>query len=166
MTELLRQRPDTKWVPVLVTNIHFTVYSTNYPLGQGILPDYLLRKDSICSLVKNGHTGKPYTDNLCAFRCLALHQGHNIKSIEGPAYRLFKQWTNHRLGVFEGLSFEDFSNFESFFKLNMEMYSLEEDGLARSIYKSIGLQETMMYVNMYENHLSYIRDFSMYAQKY
>lgn len=65
-----------------------------------------------------------------------------------------------------GCILEDFSNFESFFKVNMEVYSLEEDGLARSIYKSRGLQETTMYVNMYENHLSYIRDFSMYAQKY
>ena len=87
----------------------------------------------------------------------------NLLTVQPIDY--FKQWTNHRLGDFEVLSFEDFSNFESFFKVNMEVYSLEEDGLASSIYKSRGLQETTMYVNMYENHLSYIRDFSVYAQK-
>ena len=32
--ELLRPRPNTKFIPVLVTNVHFTVFSTNYPLGQ------------------------------------------------------------------------------------------------------------------------------------
>lgn len=39
--ELLRHRPDIKWIPVLVTNVHFTT------LGNGDLPDFLLRKDSV-----------------------------------------------------------------------------------------------------------------------
>lgn len=60
MNELLRQRPDTKWIPVLVTNVHFVVYRTFYPLGQGQLPVYLLKKDSLHPLVKNQHTGKLY----------------------------------------------------------------------------------------------------------
>jgi hypothetical protein len=64
MTELLRNRPDTKWIPVLVTNVHFTVYSTYYPLGYGYLPDFLLRKDSVYPLVKNRQNGKLYQDNL------------------------------------------------------------------------------------------------------
>lgn len=68
MNELLRQRPDTKWIPVLVTNVHFVVYSTFYPLGQGQLPLYLLKKDNLYALVKNQHTGKPYKDQLYAFR--------------------------------------------------------------------------------------------------
>ena len=33
VTELLRTRPDTKWVPVLITNVRFYAYSTNYPIG-------------------------------------------------------------------------------------------------------------------------------------
>lgn len=47
MTELLRQRLDTKWLPVLVTNVHYTVFSTFYPIGQGMLPDYLMNKFSL-----------------------------------------------------------------------------------------------------------------------
>ena len=40
--ELLRHRPDTKWMPVLMTNVHYIIFNTNYPIGQGQLPDYLL----------------------------------------------------------------------------------------------------------------------------
>lgn len=71
VTELLRHRPDTKWIPVLVTNVHFVIYNTYYPLGQGQIPDYLMKNNSLYPLVKNRRTRKLYKDNLCAFRCLA-----------------------------------------------------------------------------------------------
>ena len=90
MTKLLRNRPDTKWIPVLVTNVHFVIYSTYYPSGQGKLPDFLLKKDSLYPLVKNRQNGKLYKDNLCAFRCLALHRGYEIRCIDGPAKQFFR----------------------------------------------------------------------------
>ena len=165
LTELLRQRPDTKWIPVLVTNARFLVTSTFYPLGQGQLPDYLMRKDSLYPLVKNQQNGKPYKDNLCAFRCLALHHGHEIKSIEGPAKILYREWTEDPIEDFEGLSFEDFPEFEIRFDVNLEVYNWTEDGFAWSVYKSRGEHKTTMYVHVHDNHMSYIRDFAMYAQK-
>ena len=138
LTELLRQRPDTKWIPVLVTNVRFLVTSTFYPLGQGQLPDYLMKKDSLYPLVKNRHNGKPYKDNLCAFRCLALHRGHKIKNIEGPAKRLYKEWTEEPVEDFEGLSIEEFPEFQTRFDVNLEVYDLTEDGFAWSVFKSRG----------------------------
>ncbi|MCG8047556.1 MAG: hypothetical protein N0E48_18330, partial [Candidatus Thiodiazotropha endolucinida] len=166
LQELLRQRPDTKWIPVLVTNVHFVVYETFYPLGQGDLPVYLVEKKSLHALVKNTENSKPYEDNLCAFRCLALHRGYDIKSLEGPAKGYFRQWSGEPIDDFPGLSFEDFPQFETKFDVNLEVYSLQEDGFARSIYKSRGQHESTMYVNLYENHLSYIRKFSQFAQKF
>lgn len=67
---------------------------------------------------------------------------------------------------FNGLIFEDFPEFEHLLKVNFEVYSLTEDGFASSVYTPIVLQETTMYVNLYENHISYIKDLSMCAQKY
>ena len=166
LTELLRQRPDTKWIPVLVTNVHFLVTETFYPLGQGQLPDYLMKKDSLYALVKNQQNGKPYKDHLCAFRCLALHRGHEIRCIEGPAKQLYQEWSEEPMKDFEGLSFEDFPEFETRFDVNLEAYNLTEDGFAWSVYKSRGQHKTTMYVNLYDNHLSYIRNFAVYAQKY
>ena len=48
----------------------------------------------------------------------------------------------------------------------MEVYSLTEDGFAHSFYKSRGQNKTTMYLNLYQNHVSYIRNFAGYAQKY
>ena len=166
LTELLRQRPDTKWIPVLVTNVRFLVTSTFYPLGQGPLPDYLMRKDSLYPLVKNRHNGKSYKDNLCVFRCLALHRGHEIRCIEGPAKILYREWTEEPVEDFQGLCMEEFPEFENRFDVNLEVYNLTEDGFAWSVYKSRGQHHTTMYVNVHENHFSFIRDFAMYAQKY
>ena len=164
--ELLRHRPNTKWLPVLMTNVHYIVFNTNYPIGQGQLPDYLLKKDFLYLLLKNRQTRKWYTDNLCAFRCLALHRGHDIKSIEGPAQDFYKQWSDQPAKEFEGLNFEDFPAFEILFFVNLEVYNLTEDGFAHSVYKSRGQHGSTMYVNLYQNHLSYIRDFAIYAKKY
>ena len=166
-TELLRNRPDTKWIPVLVTNVRFPIWSTYYPIGQGQLPDFLLKKDSLYHLVRNRHTGKLYDDNLCAFRCLALHRGHDIKSIERPAHAFYGQWMAEKaVDDFDGLSYDQFPEFEKCFGVNLEVFSLEESGFARSLYKSRGQQETTMYVNLFDNHMSYIRNFSSFAQKY
>ncbi|XP_053391893.1 uncharacterized protein LOC128554633 [Mercenaria mercenaria] len=166
LTDILRIRPDTQWIPVLVTNVHFTVYNTFYPLGTGDLPDYLLKKESIYPLIKNRQNGKLYEDHLCAFRCLALHRGYEIKSVDGPAKTFHHEWVKHPHSSTEGLTFEDFPAFETLFRVNLEVYSLQEDEIAVPVYKSRGVQDSTMYLNMYENHLSYIRDFNLYAQKY
>jgi hypothetical protein len=51
---ILRQRPDTKWKPYLVTNVRFVLYHFNYPLGHvGFqLPDYIKQSRSIVALEK------------------------------------------------------------------------------------------------------------------
>ena len=47
----MRQRPNTKYKPVLITNIRWIVTSTGCFLGAGInLPDYILNKTSIWSM--------------------------------------------------------------------------------------------------------------------
>lgn len=64
---ILRQRPDTKWKPYLITNLRIVIYSLNFVLGKGdtVLPDHIQQSANIVSLSKdrNGHY---YKDNLCA----------------------------------------------------------------------------------------------------
>ncbi|WAR06800.1 hypothetical protein MAR_016758 [Mya arenaria] len=60
----------------------------------------------------------------------------------------------------------EFPEFEKRFDVNLEVYSLSEDGFARSVYKSRGQHATTMYVNVYEIIFRTFRDFNMYAQKY
>ena len=89
------------------------------------------------------------------------HQIHR-----GPAQDFYKQWSDQPTREFEGLNFEDFPTFERLFLVNLDVYNLREDGFAHSVYKSRGQQGSTMYVNLYQNHLSYIRDFAVYAKKY
>ncbi|KAJ8313161.1 hypothetical protein KUTeg_009288 [Tegillarca granosa] len=115
-THLLRNRPDTKWIPVLLTNVVFTIYSTHYPLGIGIVPDYLRNHHGIVPLEVNKHTGQKYDDSLCALRCLAVHRGYDVKSVEGAAHEYYKQWSNDDITFFQGISFYEFPKFEELFK--------------------------------------------------
>ena len=105
-------------------------------MGQGLLPDYLLKKHSLYPLIKNQHYGKLYKDNLCAFSCFALYQGHEIRSRDSPTQLLYHQWPDLSKEYFEGLSFEDFPTYESRFAVNLEVYNLTEDEFAQSVYKS------------------------------
>ena len=84
------------------------------------MPNYLLKTDFLYPLVKNQHMAKWYTNNLCVFQCLALHRGHDIKSIEGPAQDFYKQ-SDQPAKDFEGLNFEDFPTFERLFLENLQL---------------------------------------------
>ena len=41
-------RPNSKWRPFMVTNVRFDVTPTNFPLGKGVLPDYIKQKAQHC----------------------------------------------------------------------------------------------------------------------
>ena len=43
---------------------------------------------------------------------------------------------------------------------------LKEDGLAKTLYLSQALFPTKIYMNIYQNHLSYIKDIKMYSKQY
>ena len=171
---LLQQRPDTKWSVELVTNVLFSVYKSRFLLGakEVEMPDYIRNNPSINCLTKNAKTGATYTDNLCLFRCLALHKGHDVRSVDIPARQLYQEWANFKgLGTtpldFQGLDMNrDMHNFEDFYKINVEIYSLDLSGAAQIQYRSHNLHSETMYLNLHETHLSYIRNFHLYAKKY
>ena len=68
-----QQRPNSKWVVDLVTNVTSFVWKIrDHPIGRGkYLPGYVVGNMGITPLDRNIQRGKPYEDNLCLFRCLA-----------------------------------------------------------------------------------------------
>ena len=90
--QVLLQRPDTKWKPVLITNVTYTVYRTSFPLGaeKKNSPSWLRRKRCVVTL-ENGD------GNLCAFRCLAYHLCKRKRGIERETKRLFQKWCEDRI---------------------------------------------------------------------
>ena len=118
--------------------------------------------------INNSHE---YDDNLCFFRCLALHFGAVIHALEHPANR-FKE----RLEEYAGKTFDDgievgmLAIVETCFNIAINVYALQEDKSAKVIrisnldYK----QDNVMHLNLYENHFSYIKKgkFKSYAKKF
>ena len=71
------QRPNSKWVVDIITNVTFFVSKLKgHPIGTGSkLPKFILKNKSMKALNRDHQTGKLYNDNLCFFRCLAVHNG-------------------------------------------------------------------------------------------
>ena len=141
---ILRQRPSTKWKPVLVTYVIFIVFHLNYPLG-GVnikLPDYVKSSKSIIALDRS-REGKFYRDHLCAFRCLATHQGHQQHGLESHTKILFSKWGQYMLNkcpdtnidsdpkIFKGVELSQLVYFEKCFQINVNVFRLQEDQSAR-----------------------------------
>ena len=107
--------------------------------------------------------GNLYTDDLCAFRCLALQRGCNTIHLENHTTYYFNQWPHKH--DFEGIQFSEFPLFESIFQINLHVYYLQEDGVTKPVYLSRTHHKETMYLNMYENHLSFISNINLYSQK-
>ena len=79
----IAQRPNSDWVCELETNV--TLFINRYvqhPIGcVGInLPDYVKNNKAIVRLDQDSH-GVIYNDNMCLFRCLALHLEREVDAL-------------------------------------------------------------------------------------
>ncbi|XP_048238897.1 uncharacterized protein LOC124129020 [Haliotis rufescens] len=181
MSYLLKQRPDTKWKPVLITNVQFYAYRMNFPLGHPpvALPDYLKHHKAIIALDYNKFTKRFYDDHLCAFRCLALHRDPSARqSLEKPTKALYYQWVaytrDHHLQSLYQVRPEEYAglppsllcHFEACFRVNVSVFTLDVTGIAQPVYKSRGLYQEHMYLNQFENHLSLITNMNIYCKRY
>ena len=65
-------RPNTKWSYDFTKAVYVKVILDRHPLflGLGRLPDWLRNKRRVLSL-------DTYEDNLCLFRCIAVHSGRH-----------------------------------------------------------------------------------------
>ena len=120
-----QQRPDTKWVVHLLTNVTFYVNKID---ARVVLPDHILKNKAVVALVGGSHG--PYTDNLCFFRCLAVHRGApNVKALETPTkpyYRQYLQQQDMTPADFKGVTLDDLVVLEQVFSLNVYVYDLQE----------------------------------------
>ena len=91
--EWVRQwRPNSKWVVEQVTNITFFVTKVQgHPIGRSTyLPSYLAENHGLVAFDCKRNNGKVYSDNLCFFRALALHNGCHPKNLERDAQHYYE----------------------------------------------------------------------------
>ena len=168
----IAQRSNSDWVVELVTNVTFFLNRIiHHPIGcVGVtLPDYVKNNKAIVGLAKDEH-GATYNDNLCLFRCLALHQGRDVRHLEATVVTLYAKYTDIPVHDFAGVTIEDVHKVETKFKTNVVIYQLVKtpDGktVAELVRRSAAQYPETMYVHLYETHFSYIRDMKKFSHSY
>ena len=159
------QRPNSDWVCEHVTNATFFLNRiVDYPIGcVGVtLPDYVKNNKAIVGLAKDEH-GAIYNDNLCLFRCLALHLGRE-------AAALYAEYTDTSVHDFAGVTLDDLHKVESKFETNVVVYQLVEidngNTMAELVRRSPAQYQETMYANLHESHYSYIQDIGKYCHSW
>ena len=160
------QRPNSDWVCEHVTNATFFLNRIDdHPIGcVGVaLPDYVKHNKAIVGLEKDRYHMTTYNDNLCLFRCLALHLGRE-------AAALYAEYTDTPVHDFAGVTLDDLSKIEATFDVNVVVYKLDEitdeKTTAELVRRSPCQYIETMYLNLYEAHFSYIKDIRMYSHSY
>ena len=168
----IAQRPNSDWVVELVTNVTFFINCiVQHPIGcVGIaLPDYVKNNKAVVGLERNKQNSI-YRDNLCLFRCLALHKGCDVHRLEVTVATLYAEYTDMPVHDFTGVTLDDLLKVESKFETNVTVYKLvdtsEETTTAELVRRSECHYPHTMYMNLYETHYSYIHDIGMYCHSY
>ena len=163
--------PNTKFVYVKTTNVvFFLTKMLGNPIGAEIvLPNYLKYNKGLVSLVKSANNAKkPYSDNLCFFRALALFRGYRIDGLETETKRLFKTYCRQALinpAEFKGICLDQLEELSRIFDIGINVYFQKENRDTELLFRTIK-QDNILYLNLFKNHFSYISDFQKYTNRY
>ncbi|KAK3705281.1 hypothetical protein QZH41_008170 [Actinostola sp. cb2023] len=180
-----QQRPNSKWIVDVVTNVCFYVSKIRgHPIGRSVLlPPFILNNRGVCALDCSDKSGQPYRDQLCFFRCLALHNGCHLKNLERDTKHYFERYLERfpqEAGIFQGIKLEELSELEKQYEINIAVYSLEPDNsdeneaedldrpeiIAHLVQRSHRHFTTTLNLNLYKHHFSYIKSLPRYSKSY
>ena len=134
------------------------------------LPTYIKKNKVVIGLEREPIHHKRYNDNLCLFRCIALHRGgdrYHLESAVTKLYKTYKQDDDVPMEEFAGITLEDLYRVETTFQTNVCVYKLVEsddaDGkkTAELVRRSLCHYSDTMYLNLHETHFSYIQNIQM-----
>ena len=158
----INQRPDSAWVCELVTNVTFFVNRIiEHPIGcvgMTDLPVYIKRNKAVIGLETEPIHAKRYSDNLCLFRCLALHRGCESRRLEPAVKTLYETYVQDGVPMkaFAGVTMDDLYRVETTFQTNVCVYSLVkpdgEDGkpTAELVRRSVCKYPDTLYLNLHD----------------
>jgi hypothetical protein len=173
LADAVSNRPNTKYVFQRWVQVEVKAVLTNQPLlGCGPLPDWLRNKRGLYAL-------DTYDDNLCMFRCIAVHQGARTDRCTERAEALASVYWRQYLGLLPGQrpNIKDFlkihlgllESVDKNFKLGIRVYEPSEEGTWRLIrqptpYEAMGTEPVT--IGIYNEHAFLIRDITKVAQLY
>jgi hypothetical protein len=158
------ERPNTKWTFVSWLQVQVKAILTDDPLlGAGKLPEWLRQKKGLYAL-------DSYNDNLCVFRCIAVHFGARPDRSTNEAVRLATEYYGTDL-VKKKLKLKALGEVEKKFKVGIRVYEPSEDGIWRLIrqpahYDAVRGNDGVMTIGFYNKHAFLIKDIKKVANVY
>ena len=157
-------RPNTKWSYNFTKAVYVKVILDRHPLflGLGRLPDWLRNKHGVLSL-------DTYEDNLCLFRCIAVHQGAHIRYNMRKTRELEKSFFTQRSDLRNRLTDKHLSLLEKHFKQGIAAYTVQPNGdfILTHIpanYAQVGIP--LLNMGLYYGHAFLITDLKQVAGTY
>ena len=157
-------RPNTKWSYELTKSVYVKVILDRHPLflGLGRLPDWLRNKHGVLSL-------DTYDDNLCLFRCIAVHWGATPKRNMRKTRELEKSFFTQRPDLRNRLTDKHLSLLEKHFKQGIAAYEAHPNGdfILTHIpanYAQVGIP--LLNMGLYYGHAFLITDLKQVAGTY
>ena len=99
------------------------------------MPKHIKSSRSIINLAHlQGRKKFPYANNLCLFRCLALHFGADVEALEHMSQELkskLEEFTGKNYDA--GVLFKDLPTVEECFNIGIKVYALDEKKVAKVI---------------------------------
>ena len=136
------------------------------------LPLFLKRNPYLISFYINRITKRPYEDKLCFFRCLQNHfKDKETKSLlqylnQWRRFNSYSEILSNSIKKFEGFTIDQMSRLQQCFNLKINIVSMNYSGSVNVIYESLFESENIMCLNNYQDHLSYITNYSKFARKF
>ena len=157
-------RPNTKWSYDFTKAVYVKVILDRHPLflGLGRLPDWLRNKHGVLSL-------DTYDDNLCLFRCIAVHQGAHIRYNMRKTRELENSFFTQRPDLRNRLTDKHLSLLEKHFKQGIAAYEVQLNGdfiltHVPANYDQVGIP--LLNMGLYYGHAFLITDLKQVANTY
>ena len=157
-------RPNTKWSYDFTKAVYVKVILDRHPLflGLGRLPDWLRNKHGVLSL-------DTYEDNLCLFRCIAVHWGATPRRNMRKTRELEKDFFTQRPGLRNRLTDKHLSLLEKHFKQGIAAYTVQPNGdfiltHVPANYDQVG--RPLLNMGLYDGHAFLITDLKQVAGTY
>ena len=157
-------RPNTKWSYELTKSVYVKVILNRHPLflGLGRLPDWLRNKHGVLSL-------DTYDDNLCLFRCIAVHWGATPRRNMRKTRELEKDFFTQRPYLRNRLTDKHLSLLEKHFKQGIAAYEVQPNGdfvltHVPANYDQVGIP--LLNMGLYYGHAFLITDLKQVAGTY
>ena len=160
-----KERSTTKWRFFKLTNLTiFAALFRDVAMGckDALLSDSLLKNHTVKCLTYELNTKKPYKDNICLFRALALHL-HRNERLEEETSKLFNLFlinsTNPDRSKFQGVCMVEIQSVEDIIGITIFIYYIDHiDGamVGELVRRSIEKYEKNIQLRRYNCHICYV----------